>query len=101
MSTKFTRFALVVAFIMAVSSSFAPPAEAHRRGSGVAAGVALGALLGLGIAGAYSGPSYYGPACYAGPRRCDWVGRRCWHNRFGEHVCGGGEWRCWRPRICD
>ena len=81
------------------------PAEAGRGGR-VAAGVAIGTLLGLGIAGAYAGPRYYGPAyygpgCYPGPRQCGWAGRSCWRNPYGETVCRGGEWRCWRPTICD
>jgi hypothetical protein len=75
------------------------PAEARR--GGVAAGVAVGTLLGLGIAGAYAGPRYYEPACYPGPRQCERVGQRCWYNSYGDYVCRGGELRCWRPRICD
>jgi hypothetical protein len=79
------------------------PAEAHRRGGGVAAGLAIGTILGLGIAGAYAGPRHYdhGPGCYRGPRQCDYVGRSCWFNSYGERVCRGGEYRCWRPTICD
>jgi hypothetical protein len=90
--------ALSLAIGMAIAVS--EPAEA-RRGGRVAAGVAIGTLLGLGIAGAYAGPGYYGPACYRGPRQCDYVGRKCWHNRYGEYVCRGGDYRCWRPTICD
>ena len=71
------------------------------RGVAIGAGVAAG-IIGLGILGATAGPRYYGggPGCYPGPRQCDWVGRRCWYNRFGEYVCNGGEYRCWRPTIC-
>lgn len=81
-----------------------------RRGGGLAAGLAVGAILGLGIAGAYAGPRYYGgpanyadvpPGCYRGPRQCGWAGRRCWVDRYGDQVCRGGDWRCWRPTICD
>ncbi len=91
------------------TATMSRPAHAGRDGFGV--GLAAGALLGLGIAGAYAGPRYYGgpayyagpgPGCYPGPRQCGWTGRSCWYNRFGEQVCrGGGEWRCWRPTICD
>jgi hypothetical protein len=74
-----------------------------RRGRG--AGIALG--VGIGLLGAYAltRPSYgygysYSRACYPGPERCGHVGRRCWENRWGEVVCKGGEWRCYRPTIC-
>ena len=66
----------------------------------VRGGLAIGTILGLGIAGAYAGPRYYG-SCYPGPRVCDYVGRSCWYNRYGERVCRGGEYRCWRERVCD
>jgi hypothetical protein len=95
--------ALTVVLGLAITAS--EPADA-RRGGRIAAGVAVGTLLGLGIAGAYAGgPRSYayddGPGCYRGPRQCDWVGRSCWTNRYGEYVCRGGERRCWRPTICD
>jgi hypothetical protein len=91
-----------LALVAAIVTASAQPAEAHRRGFGP--GLAVGALLGLGIAGAYAGPRYYyddGPSCYRGPRQCDYVGRSCWYNRYGERVCRGGEYRCWRPTVCD
>ena len=93
--------ALVIALGIA-AGSMSQPAEAGR-GGGIAAGVAVGTILGLGIAGAYEGRRYYrdGPDCYPGPRQCQWVGRSCWYNRVGEYVCRGGDYRCWRPTICD
>ena len=93
--------AVAFALVAGIAAASAQPAEAHRRGVG--AGLAIGAILGLGIAGAYAGPRYYddGPACYRGPRQCDYAGRRCWTNSYGERVCRGGEYRCWRPTICD
>ena len=95
--------ALVVAF--GIGASMIQPADAHGSGGRVAAGVAIGTILGLGIAGAYDGPRRYyyrdGPDCYRGPRQCQWVGRSCWYNRVGEYVCRGGDYRCWRPTICD
>ncbi len=106
MSAKLMKALLAVMIIGGIETAAVSPTQAHDRG-GVAAGVAVGTLLGLGIAGAYDRPRYYaaepysyGPGCYVGPRHCDWVGRNCWYNRFGERVCGGGEWRCWRRRIC-
>jgi hypothetical protein len=96
----FSLMALTVAVGVVVAGS--EPAEARR--GGVVAGALVGGLVaGALIAGA-SRPSYaysYGPACYAGPRRCEWAGRHCFYNRWGDYVCRGGEYRCWRPTICD
>jgi len=101
MLKKLMQSAVAFALVAGIAAASAQPAEAHRRGVG--AGLAIGAILGLGIAGAYAGPRYYddGPACYRGPRQCDYAGRRCWTNSYGERVCRGGEYRCWRPTICD
>ena len=102
MMKKIMQGAAAVALAAGIFAATAQDADAHRRGGGVAAGVAIGTILGLGIAGAYAGPRYYdGPGCYAGPRRCDYVGRSCWFNRYGERICRGGEYRCWRERVCD
>lgn len=107
MLKKFTRSMMALTFVLGLGAAMIQPAEAQRRGS-VAAGVAVGTLLGLGIAGAYAGPRYYGgptyhygPECYPGPRQCVRAERSCWYNRFGDYMCSGGEWRCWRPTICD
>ena len=100
MMKKLMQSAAALALVGGIFAATAQQAEAHRRGAGVAAGVAIGTILGLGIAGAYAGPRYYG-ACYPGPRHCDYVGRSCWYNRWGERVCRGGEYRCWREQICD
>ncbi|MBO0742080.1 MAG: hypothetical protein J2P51_11720 [Hyphomicrobiaceae bacterium] len=105
---KIARASLLLALILALGAAATRSAEAGRDGS-VAAGVAVGTLLGLGIAGAFSsprygpgyGPAYYGPGCYPGPQQCGWAGRSCWRNPYGEMVCRGGEWRCWRATICD
>jgi hypothetical protein len=103
MMKKIMQSAAALALAVGIFAATAQDADAHRRGGGVAAGLAIGTILGLGIAGAYAGPRYYddGPACYRGPRQCDYVGRSCWHNRYGERVCRGGEYRCWRPTVCD
>jgi hypothetical protein len=103
MLKRIMRVVVAAGLMLGTVAALSAPAEAGRGGR-VAAGVAVGTLLGLGIAGAYAGPRYYygpGPECYRGPRQCDWVGRSCWYNRFGEYVCRGGEYRCWRPTICD
>jgi hypothetical protein len=106
MKKKILQSATALALIAGIFAATAQDAEArrgHHGGGGVAAGLAIGTILGLGIAGAYAGPRYYddGPACYKGPRQCDYVGRSCWYNRVGERVCRGGEYRCWRPTVCD
>jgi hypothetical protein len=104
MKRRFATAVLVLAVVLGLGAAMVQPAEAHRRGS-VAAGLAVGTLLGLGIAGAYAAPRAYGydlrPGCYRGPRQCSWVGRDCWTNRYGEPVCSQGHYRCWRPTICD
>jgi hypothetical protein len=108
---KIARTTLAVALILGLGAAATQPAAAGRDGS-VAAGVAVGTLLGLSIAGTYIGPrsyypgypygpAYFGPGCYPGPQQCGWAGRSCWRNPYGELVCRGGEWRCWRPAICD
>ncbi len=103
MLKKFAQSAAGLMLMLGIVAATIQPAEAHRRGGGVAAGLAIGTILGLGIAGAYAGPRYYdyGPGCYRGPRQCDYVGRGCWFNNYGERICRGGEYRCWRPMICD
>jgi hypothetical protein len=102
MRKNITHALLALTVVLGMGAALSQPAQAHRRGGGIAAGVAVGTLLGLGIAGAYAGPRYrYGAECYPGPRQCDRVGRRCWRDAYGEVVCRGGEWRCWRPTICD
>jgi hypothetical protein len=104
MSKKILQSLLALTFVLGLATTASQPAEAGR-GGGVAAGVAVGTILGLGIAGAYAGPRYYaydaGPGCYRGPRQCARAERSCWYNRAGEYICQGGEYRCWRPTYCD
>ncbi len=91
----------LMALTMAVGVMVSTSAPAEARRGGVVAGAVVGGLLaGALIAGA-SRPSYAGERCYKGPRQCDWAGRHCFYNRFGDYVCRGGEYRCWRPTICD
>jgi hypothetical protein len=105
MTKTITRAFLALTILLGLGAALSQPVEARRDGR-IVAGVAVGTLLGLGIAGAYAGPRYYapatyGPGCYRGPRQCGWAGRSCWRNPYGEAVCRGGEWRCWRPTLCD
>jgi hypothetical protein len=104
----FASLALAGLIAASLITTNSEPAEARSRvGVGIAAGVLVGTVLG---AYAYGAPRYYGstyysyssePACYKGPRQCDWAGRSCYVNHWGERVCHGGERRCWRPTICD
>jgi hypothetical protein len=104
---KMASIALAGVLVTATIAASATEAEAYRGrriGAGIAAGIIAGSVLG---AYAYGAPryrtysSYVEPGCYKGPRQCDWAGRSCWLNRYGERVCSGGEWRCWSPTICD
>ena len=99
----------LMALVLAAGLACATVQEAEAgRGRGVAAGIAAG-IIGLGILGAAAsargGGGYYyddyGPACYRGPRRCGWENRRCFENRYGDWVCRGGRYSCWRPNYCD
>ena len=104
MFKKLISMTLALAVLAGAGLSTVEPAEARGgRGVAIGAGVAAG-IIGLGILGATAGPRYYGPSygpsCYPGPRQCDYVGRSCWYNRYGEYVCGGGQYRCYRPTIC-
>lgn len=99
MLKKLISMTLAVLVLAGTVVSTVEPAEAGGRGVAIGAGVAAG-IIGLGILGATAAPRYYGPSCYPGPRQCDYVGRRCWYNRFGEYMCSGGEYRCYRPTIC-
>ncbi len=99
--------AVVLAF-GAVTAATTQSAEAGRGGR-VAAGVAAG-IIGLGVLGAYahardhryhSRYRDYDEVCHKGPRECGWVGRKCFENRWGETVCRGGRWTCWRDTYCD
>ena len=90
MLKKITQAVLALTLVLGIAASASQPAEARR--GGLVAGVAVGTLLGLGIAGAYAGPRYYahGGECFPGPRQCGWAGRSCWTNKYGEYVCRGG-----------
>lgn len=103
MMKTFTRTALALALAAGTFAATPQPAEA-RGGAGVAVGVAAG-LIGLGILGAAAnaGPRYYAsePACYKGRERCGWTDRHCFVNRYGDEVCRGGRYTCWRPTYCD
>lgn len=98
---------LAVGFVAGATIAASEPAQAGRGGR-VAAGIAAG-IIGLGLLGAYShardrhrrGYHYSGEVCYEGPEECGWVPRRCFENDWGERVCRGKRWKCWRDTYCD
>ena len=98
----------LMALTMALGLITAQPstAEAGHRGGRIAAGVAAG-IIGLGVLGAIAHADqrrhYYRSSggCYPGPERCGYAGRRCFYNSWGDYVCRGGQYRCWRDTICD
>ena len=104
MFKKIMNSLMALALVAGVTASTIQPAEAHRGGRGVAAGVAAG-IIGLGILGAYAHSRdrhYYRESnCYPGPEECGWKNRRCFTNSWGDRVCRGGRWTCWRPTYCD
>lgn len=103
MTRKLMRLAMAAALAFGAAAGAYQPAEAGRGGA-FAAGVATG-VIGLGVLGGYAHSHhhhhYHGPACYSGPERCGWSDRHCFHNRWGDWVCRGGRYRCWRPTYCD
>jgi hypothetical protein len=107
MMKKFVNALMAMTLALGVTASTVGTAEA-RHGRGLAVGIAAG-IIGLGIASAiahehrYRHGYYYRSSdeCYPGPERCGWVNRHCFVNSWGDRVCRGGRWTCWRPTYCD
>ncbi len=99
MFKTFKHLAMVGSFVAAATFVAAPQAEA---GGGRTAGAVAGAIIGLGVLGAYAAAreNRYERSCYPGRQVCDVVGQRCWYNRYGEYRCKD-DVRCYRPRVCD
>jgi hypothetical protein len=105
MIKKLMQSLMALALVVGVTASSVQPADAGHRGGRVAAGVAAG-IIGLGLLGAYANSRerhYYRSSgeCYPGPEECGWTNRRCFENEWGDRVCRGGRWTCWRPTYCD
>ena len=104
MYKKLTSMVMAAVTMFGLSIAAIQPAQAGGRNVGV--GIAAG-IIGLGVLGAYAHArdrdSYYarGGGCYRGPERCGWQNRHCFENRFGDTVCRGGHYSCYRPTICD
>ncbi|MCC7253039.1 hypothetical protein [Hyphomicrobium sp.] len=103
MIKKVMQALMALALVVGVTASSIQPAEAGRGGR-VAAGIAAG-IIGLGLLGAYAHERdrhyRYAGECYPGPEECGWKNRRCFTNSWGDRVCRGGRWTCWRPTYCD
>lgn len=103
MMKKLMHALMALALVAGVTASSIQPAEAGRGGR-FAAGVAAG-VIGLGLLGAYAHSRdrhyYHARECYPGPEECGWTNRRCFTNSWGDRVCRGGRWTCWRPTYCD
>ena len=69
MLKKLMQSAAALTLVLGLAAATSQQADAHRRGGGVAAGIAIGTILGLGIAGAYAGPRYYDTVLRAIPAR--------------------------------
>lgn len=98
---KTVKHLALAASLLAAASTIAIP-RAEARG-GRTAGAVAGAVIGLGLLGAYAAErdrGYYRRSCYSGRRVCDVVGQRCWYNRYGEYRCKD-DVRCYRREICD
>jgi hypothetical protein len=101
MIKKFTSIALAGMTMLTLGFSTVQPANAGGRD--VAIGIGAG-IIGLGILGAAANAhdrDYYRARCYPGPERCGWSDRHCYINNFGDEVCRGGRYSCYRPRVCD
>lgn len=97
--------AMAVAALTMFSLSLTTVEPAHAGGRNVGVGIAAG-IIGLGLLGAYAhgrdrSYSYSGGGCYKGREQCGWSNRHCFVNRYGDEVCRGGSYSCYRPTICD
>ena len=104
MFKKLTSMIMAAVTMIGLSMATVQPAAAHD-GRGIGIGIAAG-IIGLGILGAAASARdrdyYYAhDRCYAGPERCGWSDRHCFVNSYGDEVCRGGSYSCYRPRICD
>ena len=99
MLARFFKSLLAVVLAASLIATSVQPAEA-RRGRGMFAGIALG-LVALAIIEASRHRRHHHRYVekYAEPQpepQCEWRGRTCFDNKYGDHVCQGGEYSC-RP----
>ncbi len=104
MLKKIMQGLMALTLALGVTFASAHDAEARRGHRGALLGLGILGGLALGAAAAHSrGYRYYdgGPRCYYGPRECGWSDRHCFRNSWGDRVCRGGHYSCYRPRYCD
>ena len=102
---------VALATMIGISAATFTPAEAGGRD--VAIGIGAG-IIGFGILGGYAHARdrehYYARdtysqddyrRCYRGAERCGWSERHCFINSYGDEVCRGGRYTCYRPTVCD
>ena len=103
MFKKLTSMVVAALTMFSLSLVTVQTAEA-RGGRNVGVGIAAG-IIGLGILGAYAnardGHHARDGGCYKGREQCGWSDRHCFVNRYGDEVCRGGRYSCYRPTICD
>ena len=106
MFKKLTSMVMAAVTMIGLSVATVQPADA-RGGRGVGIGIAAG-IIGLGVLGAYANARdhdhdgyYANGGCYKGREQCSWSDRHCFENRYGDTVCRGGTYRCYRPTICE
>ena len=91
--------ALAVAFVAMAAT--VEPAAADRRGRNIGLGVA-GAVIGLGVLGAYANARPYHNNCFRVGGGCSYREGTCYINRYGEEVCRRGYKVCEPARtVCD
>jgi hypothetical protein len=77
------------------------PAAADRRGRNIGLGIA-GAVIGLGVLGAYANARPYNSSCYRVGGGCSYREGKCYINRYGDEVCRKGYKVCEPSRtVCD
>lgn len=111
MMKKLLTLTLMLSFTISSIMTFGANTAQAGHGGSLFAGIA-GGIIGFGLLSAYAQSRdrvYYGgygyepypEVCQRGPRECGWVGRQCFENPWGEIVCRGGRWSCWRQNYCD
>jgi hypothetical protein len=102
MYKKLTSMAMAAVTMFGLSVATVQPVEARGRNVGI--GIAAG-IIGLGVLGAYAHARdrdyHRAGGCYKGAERCGWSNRHCFENRYGDTVCRGGSYSCYRPTICE
>jgi hypothetical protein len=96
MAQRILHSSLIAVLAASLLTTSVEQAEA-RRGRGLFAGIAIG-LVALAIISASRHKHHhryverrYDPEPQ---QQCEWRGRTCFDNKYGDHVCRGGEYSC-------